>query len=373
MTIREVLPELKKWTHAGESCGIAMLYQVQHSSPRPVGSCLAVSANGAMAGAVSMGCVESDLREHIQEMLRDSSPPRLLHYGAADDMLVEVGLTCGGEIDVLVMPFDATNPAWNFLVERGDDTTCLLATVIDGEGAGEVVCMTEDGHQTGGLDDPEIAQLVAEQAPSFFAQKRSRCLKTSAGHRVFIQVIVPAPKLAIIGGSPIAEALCYLASRTGYEITVIDPRRVVAPAEYYPQAKTVIHEWPEAGMQQAGVGPDWFVAVLSHDPKLDVPALDYALRTDCFYVGLLGSRGTQKKRIEALQQRGVSASMIERIHGPIGYKELGAVTSPEIAVSILAEMIACQHKKMSLGHSEAIGRGGWGYDNGSGSQANLNS
>lgn len=344
MSIRDVMKELKDWSAEGCACGIAVLYQAQHSSPRPVGSCLAVTGDGRMAGAISMGCVESDIREHLLDLLQNNRPPRLLHYGAANDMLLEIGLTCGGEIDVMLSRFNINTPAWKLLNEKANDRPCLLFTVIDGEHAGRHWCLCADASEADSLKDAEFERIARAEAPNLFLHKRSQCYKNARGERLFAQYFTPRTPLLLVGGNPIAIALCDLAARTGFEVTVIDPRTSVAPSEYYPSAKTVIHEWPQEAMRKLGVDERWFVAVLSHDQKLDVPAIETALALNCAYVGLLGSQGTQQKRREALIARGVSEERLNSIYGPIGFKGIGAITSGEIAVSILAEIIACLHQ-----------------------------
>ena len=354
MSIQEVMPELKQWSAEGHACGIAILYRAQHSSPRPVGAHLAVADDGRMAGAISMGCVESDIREHIMDMLQNQLPPKLLHYGAADEFLLEVGLTCGGEIDVLITRCDPTDAVWAFLNERAGKIPCLMATVITGSAAGSQWCVTADDQCEGSLQQGEYEVQVRDAAADFMAHKRSSCLTMEDGERVFVQYVPVSRQLAIVGGNPIAVALCDQAARLGFEVTVIDPRKAVAPHEYYPLAKQVIHEWPEAGMQVAGVDAMWYVAVLSHDQKLDVPALETALRLNCSYVGLLGSSGTRKKRLEELRDHGVAQEQLDTIYGPIGLKAIGAVTSPEIAVSIMAQMIAHEHHAPLAAHSVLV-------------------
>lgn len=343
MSIRDVMNELKNWSSEGHACGIAILYQAQHSSPRPVGSCLAVCDDGRMAGAISMGCVESDLRENILELLEHDQPPRLLHYGAANDMLLEIGLTCGGEIDVLITRFNPAHPVWAFLSEKSETRPCAFFMVIQGPHAGELRCRCTDGSEAGAFADPSFEQIVQRETSNLFNHKRNQCFKTEQGEKLFAQYFAPPTPLAIVGGSPIAMALCDLASRTGFDVTIIDPRRSVAPAEYYPAAKAVIHEWPDAAMKTACVSAHWCVAVLSHDQKLDVPAIETALAANCRYIGLLGSKGTQQKRRDELLARGIPEDRLNTIYGPIGFKGIGAITSPEIAISILAEIIACLH------------------------------
>ena len=343
MSLCEVMNELKSWSAEGRACGIAILYQAQHSSPRPVGACLAIADDGRMAGAISMGCVESDIRENLLDVLQNNQPPRLLHYGAADDMLLEIGLTCGGEIDVLIARFDPAHPVWPFLHEKAAGFPCALFLVIQGPYAGELRCLSADGSEAGVFTDPRFESIVQQETQELFKHKRSQCFKNEQGEKLFAQYFAPPTPLAIVGGNPIAMALCDLAARIGFDVTIIDPRRSVAPSEYYPAARAVIHEWPEAAMQTAGVDDRWCIAVLSHDQKLDVPAIETALLRNCRYIGLLGSKGTQQQRRDELLAHGIPEERLNTIYGPIGFKGIGAITSAEIAVSILAEIVAALH------------------------------
>lgn len=159
--------------------------------------------------------------------------------------------------------------------------------------------------------------------------------------RVFAECLEPPPTLAIVGASPIAVALCRMASVTGFRVVIVDPRRDYARAERFPDAAQVLHQWPEEGLESAGIGGRWYVAVVAHDPKLDVPALAAALKHRCRYIGLLGSRVTQGKYRNELGTMGFGSGELERIRGPIGLR-FGAVEPAEIAVSILAELIGCR-------------------------------
>ncbi len=155
----------------------------------------------------------------------------------------------------------------------------------------------------------------------------------------FAETIAPDPLLLIVGASPIAVSLCELASRTGFRVSIVDPRRDFARVELFPAAERVVHAWPAEGLADAGMDAHSFVAVVAHDEKLDVPALEAALRAECRYIGLLGSKGTQAQRRALLAEAGFAPEAIARIRGPIGLKHIGALEPAEIAVSILAELI----------------------------------
>ena len=326
--MKDTMQAIQAWDAAGLRSAEAILVGVQHSSPRQAGARLAVNEKGEMVGAVSMGCVESDLREHLLQLLHGDGPPRMVHYGFSFGTALEVGLSCGGEIDVWIRRHDPACPAWKILGSLKPDSRVLLLTQLHAEST-QILLHPGDPSPTQEMEEP-LAALWKRGGTNTF---------TANEHLWFAETIAPAPLLLIVGASPIAIALCDLASRTGFRVSIVDPRRDFARASLFPSAERVIHAWPEEGLAEAGMDVHSFVAVLAHDAKLDLPALEAALRTPCRYVGLLGSKGTQAKRYEMLAEAGVSPEKIATIHGPIGIKSLGALEPTEIAVSILAELI----------------------------------
>ena len=327
--MKDVMESLRAWDAAGLKSAEAILVGVQHSSPRQAGARLAVNEKGAAAGAVSMGCVESDLREHLLALLRGEGAARMVHYGAAFEAALEVGLSCGGEIDVWIRRHDPQSAAWKKLCALAPEARAILLTRLD-----------EQSEQI--LLRPGEAPPAAELAPALAELGvRGGSRKIAAREeKWFAETIAPEPLLLIVGASPIAVELCALAARTGFRVAVVDPRRDFARLELFPAAERVVHAWPEEGLAAAGLDAHSFVAVVAHDEKLDVPALRAALRANCRYIGLLGSRHTREIRYAALQAEGFAPDAVARIHGPIGLKGLGGIEPAEIAVSILAELIA---------------------------------
>lgn len=329
---------LQAWDAAGIACAEAILVGTQHSSPRQPGARLAVNAEGAAAGAVSMGCVESDLREHLLGLLRGTEAPRMLHYGAAFEPALEVGLSCGGEIDVWLRRHDPAAAAWRQLCALAPEARAVLLTHLAGE-SGQILLRP---------GDPPPAEELAEALEELWTRGGARRIAAPGG-AWFAESIAPDPRLLIVGASPIAIALCELAARTGFRVSVVDPRRDFARPELFPAAERVVHRWPAEGLAEAGLDARSYVAVLAHDAKLDVPALEAALRARCGYIGLLGSRGTQADRRHALAQAGFPPEEVARIHGPVGLKGLGALEPAEIAVAILAELIAVRRAAAGQG------------------------
>jgi len=284
--------------------------------------------------------VEGDLHEHIGQVL-EGGDPRLLHYGITDEMAAEVGLACGGEIDVLVAPHDVESPVWerarDVLARRG---AALLLTGLSEGIRGRVLLEEAGGGRAGGLGGGRLDEAALEAARPLLGTGGTDVLELGDPEAtVFAEAYLPPPRLAIVGASPVAQALCHLAAWLGDEVTVVDPRSAFADPSNFPGAARVVEAWPEEGLAEAGLDRWLDVVVLAHDRKLDVPALEAALRAGCRYVGQIGGGRTQRLRREALEERGLDSELCDRIRGPVGL-DIGARGPREIAVSILAELVA---------------------------------
>jgi xanthine dehydrogenase accessory factor len=313
--VREVLAQLEDWLGRGERAALATVIDTRRSAPRPLGSRLAVSESGLLFGSVSGGCVESDVALQAREVIAGGEP-RVLPYGIADEDARSVGLPCGGEIDVFVAPVSdrALVARLRRAVEEGERGR--LTTVVRGTDAGEMK-LELDGDT--GADRPALVQ--------------------ENGRMLFVEPLAPPPLLLTIGAVDLAEALSALGAQLGWRTAVADPRRALLTAERLPSAGALIAGWPEDALPRAGTDDQTAVVVLAHDEKIDIPALSWALRSDAFYVGALGSRRTQAKRRERLREEGLSDAQLERLSGPAGL-DLGGETLEETALSILAEIVA---------------------------------
>ncbi|MDP2480070.1 MAG: XdhC family protein [Candidatus Palauibacterales bacterium] len=340
MSIDEVLAPLRSWSAEGRRAGVATLVRVRRSAPRLPGARFAVSEDGRLAGSVSSGCVEGDLHEHIGQLLAGGEP-RLLHYGITDEMAADVGLACGGEIDVLVAPHDPASPVWNALGDVLDRRgAALLVTGLSEGVRGRVLLEEAEGRRFGGLGDAALDEAALEAARPLLATGGTEVVELEEPPAaLFAEAFLPPPRLAIVGASPVAQALCRLAAWLGDEVTVVDPREAFADPSKFPGAARVVRAWPEEGLAEAGLDRWLDVVVLAHDRKLDVPALETALRARCRYVGQIGGSRTQRLRREALEERGLDEETIDRIRGPVGL-DIGALGPGEIAVAILAELVA---------------------------------
>ncbi len=339
--MKDVVKAIQAWDEAGLRSAEAVLVGAQHSSPRQPGARLAVNEKGEAAGAVSMGCVESDLREHLMALMRGEGEARMLHYGAAFAAALEVGLSCGGEIDVWIRKHDPKAEAWRAVCARKPDEPGILLTRLGGNSEQVFLCE--------GKAPPEPEMSVALDK---LRVRGGTGKVVSPRGDWFAEAITPDPLLLIVGASPIAVELCAMAARTGFRVSIVDPRRDFARAELFPAAERVVHQWPEEGLAAAGLDAHGYVAVVAHDAKLDVPALRASLRAKCRYIGLLGSAGTQADRRTALEAEGFPPAEVGRIRGPIGLKTLGGTEPAEIAVSILAELIMARRGRLGAAGKE---------------------
>jgi xanthine dehydrogenase accessory factor len=302
----EALSKAWRWRELGRNVALATVVATRQSAPRPVGSKLAVSDAGELAGSVSGGCVESDVVLAAQEVLA-GGPPRLLTYGITDEMAFGVGLPCGGEIDVFVEELTE--------IERPEVTL----TVVAGEGVGER------------LQDPEFVQA---------ARRRGRSHVLELGERtVFADVTAPPPRLFVYGAVDTAEALCRAAKLLGWRTVVADARASFATPERMPSADELLLAWPEEALAQVEPDLGTAVVVLTHDDKFDLPLIRGALASDAFYVGWIGSRRNQERRRGLLREEGLTDDELDRIAGPSGL-DIGADTPAETALSMLAEILA---------------------------------
>ena len=345
--MHEVLSDIARWRGRGERYALATVVATRRSAPRPLGSKLAVSETGEMAGSVSGGCVENEVYGCAREILGGAGP-RLLSYGISDELALSVGLPCGGEIDVFVEEADERLTARvGEAIER--EERGVLFTVVAGEPLGAQLLVLEAGERHG-HGPPELA----EHAPGVLAAGRNRVLEVG-DQRVFAEVLGPPPRVLVFGAVDTAEALCRAAKSIGWRAIVSDPRAKFATAERLPSADEIVVAWPDETLARLRPDRATAVIVLTHEDRFDVPALAGALATDAFYVGALGSRRNQARRRELLLDAGVDEDALERIAGPCGL-DIGADTPAETALSILAEILAVRAGRNGGPLKESSGR-----------------
>lgn len=340
--MRDLMEQLDRWLEEGKEIALATVIQTWGSSPRGVGAKMAITAAGEIAGSVSGGCVESAVAEAGLQAL-ESRQPRLLHFGVADEQAWEVGLACGGQIEVFVQPLDV---AFYRMAQAAlaQERTCAIATLLSGPpgASGKALIVRPDGGYEGNLDSwpAQVAQRALQALQAGRSQRAD-----IQGAQVFCEVYLPPPTLVMVGGVHIAIALANLARTLGYRTIVIDPRGAFGSAERFPHADRLIQAWPDEALRQIELDADTALVMLTHDPKLDDPALSVALPSPAFYVGALGSQKTQKARQERLLREGVDPAQLRRLRGPVGL-EIGAQTPEEIALAILAEVVAARRGRL---------------------------
>jgi xanthine dehydrogenase accessory factor len=324
-----ILLQAEAWRRAGRGVAIATVVETFGSAPRPVGSHLVVDENGFFCGSVSAGCVEGEVITAALDAIEDGAP-RFLEFGVADETAWRVGLSCGGRIAVHVERVDEDRLVLLSRVnaERAARRACALVTPLDG-GAARLV----------------LSGAATNEPPALDRQLRNgkSGLVTHDRRRLFANCYRPGPRLVIVGAVHVAQALAPMATLSGFDVIVVDPRGVYAAQERFPDAR-LDTRWPDEALASIGLDAFTAVAVLTHDPKIDDPALRLALESDCFYVGALGSRATHARRVERLRASGVSSRLLERLRAPIGL-DIAAVSPAEIAVSILAELILARGQK----------------------------
>ena len=308
------------WHRAGRRVAVATVIQTWGSAPRGVGSLLVIDGEGAMEGSVSGGCVEGAVIIEALEALEDGKP-RLLDYGVSDEDAFAVGLACGGEIRVLVEPVGGALP-----VAVLED---LAGAIAAKRPVAYVIDLQGDARQVAGRAD----------YPERFRLDRSGVEEDG---RTFVAIHTPPLRMIVVGAVHIAQHLLPMARACGFDPVLIDPREVFGNDARFP-GETIREDWPDEAM--AALAPDARTAVvtLTHDPKLDDPAIRATLGTEAFYLGCLGSTRTHAKRVSRLQEAGFTEGQIARIHAPVGL-DLGGRSPAEIAVSVMAEIIATLRK-----------------------------
>jgi xanthine dehydrogenase accessory factor len=314
--MKEVVSDIDSWLGAGnQDIALATVIQTWGSAPRKVGSKMAMMAGGEISGSVSGGCVEGAVFDAGLVVL-DTGFPQLLHFGVADETAWQVGLACGGIIEIFVERLNLD--AYQFM--RGlvnDDRAGAGVTIIRGPQTklGEKLTLARDGGSVGSLGQA----LDGEAARAALEASHSQRVELSEDIELFIDAVRPSPALIMVGGVHIAIALTAMAKTLGYRTIVIDPRRAFGSEQRFTQVDRLIQAWPKKAFSQLALTAETAVAMLTHDPKIDDPAIAVALRSPAFYIGALGSNKTHAKRKKGL--------------------DIGAKTPEEIALSIMAEIV----------------------------------
>ncbi|CAG1006958.1 partial putative xanthine dehydrogenase subunit A, partial [Anaerolineae bacterium] len=268
----DILDTVQNWLNGKHPIALATVVHTWGSSPRPAGSKMAVAADMVIIGSVSAGCVENAVIQEALDGLHDGKP-RLLQYGVSDDTAWDVGLTCGGKISIYVEPLDPQ--FWHLtadLVRR--DSPHAAVTILEGDLAGQKVLVGSDGavlYASAGLASNQTAILADAAHQSLKTGQTKSC--TVAEWNVLIEAHVPRPRLIIVGGAHVAMTLQKFAQQLGFEVMLIDPRKAFATVERFPDVAQILHTYPDKALPQIGLTTETYLAVLTHDPKIDDPAL----------------------------------------------------------------------------------------------------
>jgi len=331
--LREILPTLETWTAEGRKFATATVTQTWGSSPRPIGAVMGVRDDGLVCGSVSGGCVETAVIEASIAALSDGQPRELKFEAVTEDSVWDVGLSCGGQIQIWIDPDPVAKniEQWSLISDRlkADEPTVLVTN------------FKSHLSQVWTPGSPDPLAGAVERA----YDRRSSIEVEVEGERVFLNVLAARERLVIVGSVHIAVPLVKFAKELGFETIVVDPRGTFASSERYPTLPDrIVVAWPTEAFEQITLTADTFVAVLTHDPKIDDVALSIVLKHPVAYVGALGSRVTQAKRRDNLRELGFTDEDMARIHGPIGLN-IGARTPEEIALSIMAEIIQVRRSR----------------------------
>jgi xanthine dehydrogenase accessory factor len=313
--VKDVLDTLQRWLAEGQRVAVATVVKTERSAPREPGSVLAVSERGEVAGSVTGGCVEPAVYDEARAVL-EGEPPRLRTYGIADEEAFEVGLPCGGTVHIFID-----------LAEQ------------------DVV----DGIARAVKEEEPIALEVAVSGPRIGSKRLvspngdTRLVETPDEY-VFVNTFAPRPNMYVFGAVDHAAAVASVGRFLGYRVTVCDARAKFVTEERFPDVDALVVAWPDEFLRNAPVDERTAICVLTHDHKFDVPLLEVALESPAGYIGAMGSRRTNKERAERLEERGVSAEALERVHAPIGL-DIGSRTPEEVAIAVAAEIVATFRKQ----------------------------
>jgi xanthine dehydrogenase accessory factor len=351
-TLAKLVNTIQFWHANGKEAALATLIRSSGTSPLPVGEMMAISSGFDMQGAVSRGCVESAILESAQDAIKNNRA-LLQHYGFNDQSAWEVGLTCGGEIDVLIEPMLQSRNTTGFfecvLAQLKTEEPSYLLHFLDEEHVGEkLIC----AHEKILYSDLPASFAIAPdglRAVSELDGSHVMDLSLANGKKlpVFVNYLQPSSRLIIIGAAEIAIYLAKMAKLLEFNVVIIDPRSMFATQVRFPDADTILAKWPQDCLPALNLKARDALVVISHDEKIDLPALQIGLESHVSYIGLLGSLKTRQNRWDALREAGWQEPDLARLHAPIGL-DIGSKKADEIALSILGEIIQEKNRTRSV-------------------------
>jgi xanthine dehydrogenase accessory factor len=351
--VSELFDQIDALRRTEGRAALATLVSTHGTTPRKEGAKMWVGEGGRILGSVTIGgCVDAEVMAEAEDVLAGSRP-KLLSMDLGDEDAWEIGLTCGGTIEVFLEPVAlGQNP-------RSDSALALyeqlkahvsgggsgaILTRMDPPEAGAKLLLLDDGRRVGSLGDAALDEAAPAAAQGPLATGVSKTVGLGPGEvtRVFVEVHVPLPTLLVVGGSHVAMPLVTLARSLGYRTVVVDGRPRLATRERFPDVDELLIGIPSELVRKIPLRPTTALVLVAHDYKYDLPVLRHALSSEAGYVGMLGSRRRGDAILRMLREEGLSEESLARIRVPIGL-DLGGRTAPEIALAILAEIIASRY------------------------------
>lgn len=337
----EIIKDVTNWLKNGESTVVvAVLINLDGSAVRGRGAVMAVNRDGLMAGSVSGGCIESTVLSAAERVF-ESGQSEIIKFCQIDDEILGSVSPCGGEVTISIGLLDTVIfKSFCSLAKAGTGGRWGLLSSGTEKETGSMFVMDHIGNfLDGSFKNDTLLTDQSRKKIKFEVQNiKQTGIITVEGIELFCSILKPVPQLIIIGASHIGIALGSMAGLTGYRVTIIDPRTAFARVDRVDSSHTLYKTWPRKAFKDIDFTPYTAVAVITHDTKIDDQALELALKTDCFYVGALGSRSTHGERVERLISAGISESDCKKIHSPIGLS-IKSANPEEIAVSIMAEVV----------------------------------
>jgi len=365
--MQELFDHIEKLKGDEAKVAVATLVNTRGTTPRKEGAKMVVGEGGRILGSVTIGgCVDAQVIEESASVLADQTP-RLLELNLGDEEAWEIGLTCGGTIEVFVEPVDLEKPADATLAVyerlrahaeaggRGAVLTRLQAPDAAGSHSGAKMLLLDSGAREGTLGDAGLDAAAVGEGAAAIKTGKSGTL-TVEGTRVFAEVFVPPSILLVVGAGHVAMPLVTLARVLGFRTVVVDGRPRFATRERFPDVDDLRVGIPSELIEGIPLVASTALVLVAHDYKYDLPVLRHALGTPVGYVGLLGSSRRGKAILDLLREDGVTDEALARVHVPIGL-DLGAQSAPEIALAVLAEVLAVQRGATGLPISEKVKRG----------------
>lgn len=350
MEVLENFRKVKDWHTQGKECALATVIWKQGSALRSTGAKMAISSEMEMAGSVSGGCVEGAV---VQEALgvMASGEQKILEFGIADETAWTVGLACGGSIKVLIQDiFSEQNDFLNLgVIKRmmdllGDRKLFSLITVTDGSNTGEISLLCEGRCIYPGKAPEWLDEGIIRNAMKMERTESSQLIHLE-NMEIFVDVHAPEPRLIVVGAVHIAVPLTKIAQTAGFYTIVVDPRKAFNTRERFSHTNQRLLQWPKEALKAINLNKDDYLVLLTHDDKLDLPALEAGIDKNAKYIGMLNSRTARDKRYKKMEKAGYSREQLEKVHCPVGL-DIGAKSQEEIALSILAEITAARYGKL---------------------------